>query len=189
MDTSAQVFYESLFHEGNTLQLVQGDLTLEHVDAIVNAANRHLQHGGGVAGAIARAGGKTIQQESDEWVRKHGPITHARPAYTHAGTLDCRYVIHAVGPIWGEGDEEFKLHETIRGCFLLAEELAVQSIAFPAISTGIYGFPIRKAAPVFKEELFRFLEKNPQTRVHVVRMVLHDTEALLTFLDEFRRTD
>ncbi|MGV8025574.1 MAG: macro domain-containing protein [Anaerolineaceae bacterium] len=189
MDTPSNVFFEALFHEINHLQLVQGDLTRENVDAIVNAANSHLQHGGGVAGAISQAGGIVIQQESDTWIQKQGPITHTRPAFTSAGNLKCRYVIHAVGPRWGEGDEEMKLHETIRGCFILAEELAIASLSFPAISTGIYGFPCGKAAQVFKEELFRFFEKNPLTGLHLVRMVLLDTQTLQIFLEEFNRTD
>jgi O-acetyl-ADP-ribose deacetylase (regulator of RNase III) len=189
MDTQSNVYFESLFHEVNHLQLVQGDLTRESVDAIVNAANNHLQHGGGVAAAISRAGGSVIQQESDAWIQKHGPITHARPAFTSAGFLNCRYVIHAVGPIWGEGDEELKLRETIRGCFILAEELAISSLSFPAISTGIYGFPCGKAAQIFKEELFRFFEKNPLTDLHLVRIVLLDAETLQIFLEEFKRID
>jgi len=189
MDTLSKVYFEALFHEGNQLQLVQGDLTHENVDAIVNAANSHLQHGGGVAGAISRAGGNIIQQESNAWIQKHGPITHTRPAFTSAGSLPCRYIIHAVGPIWGEGDEELKLRETIRGCFILAGELAIHSISFPAISTGIYRFPCGKAAQVFKEELFRFFKKNPQTGLHLVRMVVFDAQTLQTFLEEFHRTD
>ncbi|RPJ52035.1 MAG: macro domain-containing protein, partial [Chloroflexi bacterium] len=84
------------------LEIAQGNLTQELVDAIVNAANKHLAHGGGVAAAIAEAGGPSIQQESEAWVRKHGPVTNAEPAYTHAGKLPARYVIHAVGPVWGE---------------------------------------------------------------------------------------
>ena len=87
------------FSGGQQLHLVQGDITQEEVGAIVNAANLHLQHGGGVAGIISRRGGPQIQQESDAWVREHGPVSHAKPAYTSGGDLPCRYVIHAVGPI------------------------------------------------------------------------------------------
>jgi O-acetyl-ADP-ribose deacetylase (regulator of RNase III) len=97
----SQVLSESTFPSGQRLQLVQGDLTTEPVDAIVNAANHHLQHGGGLAGAIVRRGGEAIQAESDTWVSKHGLVTNAEPAYTRAGKLPCRYVIHAVGPVWG----------------------------------------------------------------------------------------
>ncbi len=187
MENSAKVFFEKLFHKKNRLQLVQGDITREVVDAIVNAANSHLQHGGGVAAALVRAGGEIIQEESDSWVRKYGPITHATPAYTSAGRLNCRYIIHAVGPIWGEGDEEAKLHETIRSCLLLAEKLSVKSIAFPAISTGIYGFPIKKAAPIFREEFFHYFNEHVQTSILLIRLVLRDRDALSIFLEEFQR--
>ena len=85
------------FPSGAEFQIVQGDITQEAVDAIVNAANSHLQHGGGVAGVIVRQGGQAIQQESDAWVRAHGPVSHTEPAYTSAGRLPCKYVIHAVG--------------------------------------------------------------------------------------------
>src|SRR5512144_2508720 len=101
-----QTIREHNFPSGIRLQIVQGDITDEHVDAIVNAANRHLAHGAGVAGAILRKGGRVVQDESDRWVSQHGTVTHAEPAYTRAGSLPCRYVIHAVGPVWGEGDED-----------------------------------------------------------------------------------
>ena len=188
MNQTARIWYEVPFPTENRMQLVEGDITQENVDAIVNAANSHLQHGGGVAAAISRAGGRTIQEESDVWVKKFGPITHTRPAFTNAGSLPCRYVIHAVGPIWGEGDEVFKLHQTIRGCFLLAEELHIASLSFPAISTGIYGFPSEKAAEIFKEEIFRFFEKNPLTQLHLVRMVLYGASSLQIFMDIFTRS-
>jgi O-acetyl-ADP-ribose deacetylase (regulator of RNase III) len=145
-----------IFHQTHHLQIVQGDITHEKVDAIVNAANSHLQHGGGVAAAIARAGGRTIQEESDTWVRQHGTISHSHPAHTSAGNLPSTYVIHAVGPVWGEGGEDLKMRETLRGCFLMAEELKIRSMSIPAISTGIYGFPIERAAAIFYDETMRF---------------------------------
>ena len=180
---------EFIFHQNHSLRVLKGDITREKVDAIVNAANQFLQHGGGVAGAISLAGGSIIQSESDDWIAQHGPISHAHPAYTSAGRLSCRYIIHAAGPVWGEGDEEFKLRTTIRGCFLLAEELEITSIAFPAISTGIFGFPCQKTAQIFHEEIFRFFEKNPQTSVLLVRMVLFDRNSYNTFIEEFDRKD
>ena len=84
------------------LQVVRGDITAESVDAIINAANAYLQHVGGVAGAIVLRGGSEIQRESEQWVKEHGPVPHGEPAYTTAGRLPCRYVIHAVGPV-GKG--------------------------------------------------------------------------------------
>jgi len=94
---------------GQIIQIVQGDITTEEVDAIVNAANEHLQHGGGVAWAISKKGGPAIQKESDAWIRHHGSVPHARPAWTACGLLPAKYVIHAVGPVWGDADEDNKL--------------------------------------------------------------------------------
>lgn len=176
-----------IFHQTHHLQIVQGDITHEKVDAIVNAANRHLQHGGGVAAAIARAGGRTIQEESDTWVRQHGTISHSHPAHTSAGNLPSTYVIHAVGPVWGEGGEDLKMRETLRGCFLMAEELKIRSMSIPAISTGIYGFPIERAAVIFYDETMRFFEINPETCLRLLRIVLYDAATLQIFLDEFKR--
>ena len=102
------VLQERSLPTGPKLQIVQGDVTVEEVDAIVNAANEHLQHGGGVAWAISKRGGPTIQRESDEWVRTKGTVNHAHPAWTSGGLLPAKYVIHAVGPVWGEGDEDAK---------------------------------------------------------------------------------
>ena len=100
------VLMEHVLQTGQTIQIVQGDITIENVDAIVNAANEHLQHGGGVAWAISKKGGPTIQKESDEWIRQHGLVPHSHPAWTSGGLLPAKYVIHAVGPVWGDGDED-----------------------------------------------------------------------------------
>ena len=175
------------YPSGQQLEIVQGDITGESVDAIVNAANSHLQHGAGVAGAIVRRGGLQIQQESLEWVRRHGPVTHAEPAYTSAGKLPCRYVIHAVGPVWGEGDEDAKLATTIRGTLQVAERLELTSIAFPAISTGIFGFPKERAAHIFLETLQDYFAANPTSGLKLVRLTLYDRPSLAVFLDEAAR--
>src|SRR5689334_12398437 len=114
---------------GQSLQIFQGDITTESLDAIVNAANSRLQHGGGVAWAIALHGGPAIQEQSDEWVRIHGPVSHAEPAFTGAGDLPCRYVIHAVGPVWGEGDDDNKLAAAVGGALRRADELGLHSLA------------------------------------------------------------
>ncbi len=172
------------YPSGQQLEIVQGDITGEAVDAIVNAANSHLQHGAGVAGAILRRGGPQIQQESLEWVRQHGTVTNAEPAYTGAGKLPCRYVIHAVGPVWGEGDEDAKLASAIRGSLQLAERLDLASIAFPAISTGIFGFPKDRAARIFLETLQDYFSVNPSSGLKLVRLTLYDRPSLITFLDE-----
>jgi len=177
------VLKESRLPTGQTIQIVQGDITLEEVDAIVNAANEHLQHGGGVAWDIARRGGPTIQYESNEWIRTHGRVSHAHPAWTSGGSLHAKYVIHAVGPVWGEGDEDEKLTAAISGTLSIADELGVESIAIPAISTGIFGFPKKRAAVLIIQAIGEFCQKNPNTSVNLIKLVLYDDATVKTFTD------
>ncbi len=127
---------------GRTLSLKQGDITALACDAIVNAANSALQLGAGVAGAIRSKGGPTIQQECD----RIGGCPVGDAVTTGAGALPCRYVIHAVGPRMGEGDEERKLASAADAALRRAAEKRLRSVALPAISTGIFGFPIERAA-------------------------------------------
>jgi len=164
-------------------EIAQGDLTAENVDAIVNAANAYLQHGGGVAGAIVREGGASIQEESDAWVRKRGPVSFGHPAVTGAGSLPCRYVIHAVGPRWGEGDEEYKLIAAVKGSLNVADEMQLQSLALPAISTGIFGFPRQRAAGVILGAIQAWSAAHPQPALKLVRLVLFDASAVADFLN------
>jgi O-acetyl-ADP-ribose deacetylase (regulator of RNase III) len=134
------------------IELVQGDITALEVDAIVNAANSRLQHGGGVAAAIVRRGGEVIQQESD----RIGFVPVGNAAVTSAGALPCRYVIHAVGPRMGEGNEDLKLRNATEASLERAKELGLQSVAFPAISTGIFGYPIERCARIMLETAMDF---------------------------------
>ena len=177
------ILKEVNLHQNLIFQLAQGDITLEDLDAIVNAANSQLQHGAGVAGAIVRRGGPKIQNESNDWVREHGPVTHEAPAYTHAGDLTCRYVIHAVGPIWGSGDEELKLHSAVHGCLDLAEKLNLKSLAMPAISTGIYGFPKELASSVIINSIREYFITNPPSSLALIRLVIFDTETQSAFTE------
>jgi O-acetyl-ADP-ribose deacetylase (regulator of RNase III) len=126
------------------LELAQGDITELATDAIVNAANAQLVLGGGVAGAIRRKGGPEIQAHCN----KIGPISVGQAAITTAGNLKAKRVIHAVGPRMGEGDEDQKLKNATLSSLRLADENNLTSIAFPAISTGIFGFPIERCAPI-----------------------------------------
>ncbi|MFN3742597.1 MAG: macro domain-containing protein [Anaerolineales bacterium] len=178
-----QVLRERRLPNEVSLKLVRGDLTREQVDAIVNAANEWLMHGGGVAGAIVAKGGESIQRESDEWVRRHGPITHERPAWTSGGRLPARYVIHAVGPRWGEGREEERLRITIRSALDRARALGVNSIAFPLISAGIFGYPSLEAARVILETLLTWAQEHPQPAD--VRLVIYEQSLAETIRDRW----
>jgi O-acetyl-ADP-ribose deacetylase (regulator of RNase III) len=132
-----------------TLEVLRGDITAQAVDAIVNAANVHLQHGGGVAAAIVRKGGAVIQDESDRIIAERGrPLETGEAVITAGGKLPARFVIHTAGPIWGEGDEDAKLRRACVSSLKLADERKLKSIAFPAISCGIYHFPIQRAARI-----------------------------------------
>jgi O-acetyl-ADP-ribose deacetylase len=128
---------------------VRGNLLEEPVDAIVNAANGHLAHGGGVAGIIARAAGPQLQQESDLLVQKHGPFPTGSALVTTAGKLPFKGVIHAVGPRQGEGDEEAKLVQALKTAFQKAAERGWSSVSFPAVSSGIFAVPLDVCARAY----------------------------------------
>jgi O-acetyl-ADP-ribose deacetylase (regulator of RNase III) len=175
------ILAEKFTSAGQSLQIAQGDITLEEVDAIVNAANEHLQHGGGVAWAIVRRGGDVIQDESDTWIAKHGLVSHSRPAWTSGGSLPARFVIHAVGPVWGDGDEDAKLAAAVTGSLRVADELKCASIAFPAISTGIFGFPKERAAKIIFKAVENYFSENI-SGLKIVKLVLWDDETVKVFL-------
>ena len=182
------VLVEKIFPSGQSLQIVQGDITTEEVDAIVNAANEQLAHGGGVAWAISKKGGPKIQQESDAWVRKHGPVSHTHPAWTSGGLLPSKYVIHAVGPVWGDGDEDKKLSDAVTGSLQVADELKCKSISMPAISTGIFGFPKDRAAGIMFKTIEAYFEKNKNSGLKQVCIVLFDQPTIEIFLHIWKTT-
>lgn len=171
---------ETILPTGQTLQLIRGDITAETTDAIVNAANAYLQHGAGVAGAIVQRGGESIQRESDAWVQEHGLVTHDSPAWTGAGDLPCRYVIHAVGPVWGEGGEDDKLAAAVHGALDVADRLGLASIALPALSTGIFGFPKERAAGVILSAVRTYFAAGG-SQIRLVRLVLFDAGTVEAF--------
>ncbi|MBI3151808.1 MAG: macro domain-containing protein [Chloroflexi bacterium] len=177
------ILVEKKFQSGQALQIVQGDITVDEVDAIVNAANEHLQHGGGVAWAISKRGGPTVQKESDEWIRKHGPVPHSHPAWTLGGLLPAKYIIHAVGPVWGDGDEDKKLSDAVTGSLRVADELKCKSISMPAISTGIFGFPKDRAAEIIFKSINTYFGAKGDSSVKLVRVVLFDESTVAAFLN------
>jgi O-acetyl-ADP-ribose deacetylase (regulator of RNase III) len=180
---------ETTLQTGCRFQLVKGDITLESTDAIVNAANELLQHGGGVARTIAERGGAVIQEQSDAWVRLHGPVSCRHPAWTEAGNLPSRHVIHTVGPVWHEEmmpeaieSCEADLADAIRGSLQLAGLLGAASIALPAISTGIFGFPADRAARIIYQTILDYPKSKPMTRLTTIRVVVFNPDTLEGFL-------
>jgi O-acetyl-ADP-ribose deacetylase (regulator of RNase III) len=155
---------------GCQLEAVLGDMTAERVDAIVNAANTNLAHGGGLAGAIVARGGAVIQDESNTLA----PVATGGAAVTSAGALPCRWVIHAVGPIWGDGKEESLLRSAVRTSLDRAAELGAASIALPAISTGIFGYPKEEGTATIVDEVRSWLSAHPDSSPTTVRFTAFD---------------
>jgi len=158
------------------IKLIQGDITQLAVDAIVNAANSSLLGGGGVDGAIHRAGGLAILEECQMIRARQGGCKTGEAVITTAGNLPARYVIHTVGPVWNKGNagEERLLANAYENSLRLAVENNVKTIAFPNISTGIYHFPKDKAAAIAIQTVSAFLEKNES--IAEVIFVCFDTE-------------
>jgi len=162
----------------------KGDITKEQVDAIVNAANSHLKHGGGVALAIVRAGGQEIQKESDEIIKKIGFLPTGNAVITNAYRLPCKFVIHTVGPIYGEGNEDEKLSRAIYNSLYLAHLYNLKSIALPAVSSGIFGFPKDRCAKILIDTSIDFLS-SIKTSIEKVVFCLFDDETFNYFLSYY----
>lgn len=164
-----------------TIELQRGDITRVSADAIVNAANEHLLPGGGVSGAIHRAGGPTIAEEAA--AIGHCPTGDARA--TGAGALPARYVIHAVAPVWRGGNqgEPQLLAAAYRRSLEVAATLGLRSIAFPSLGTGIYGYPIELAAPVAVGAVASYLSTTNSSVTDVLFVLFSDTD-----LDAYART-
>jgi O-acetyl-ADP-ribose deacetylase len=163
------------FQDGRKLRLVIGDITKICVDAIVNAANSALAGGGGVDGAIHRAGGSTIMRELDQIRAAAGGCPCGSAVATGAGALPARHVFHAVGPIYRDGKrgEPEQLSNCYRKCLDLAAEHGARTISFPAISTGAYGYPLEEAAGIALETIASRL-RSPDCPVQDVFLVLFD---------------
>lgn len=168
---------------GVRLLAVLGDLTTQNVDAIVNAANSQLQHGGGLAGAIVARGGDVIQRASTALA----PVAVGDAVVTTAGNLPCRWVIHAVGPRWGQGDEERFLRSAVRSSLDRALELSAASVALPAISTGIFGYPKADGTATIVDEVVRWVSGNPQGVPETIRLTASDRETAALFAAALER--
>jgi O-acetyl-ADP-ribose deacetylase (regulator of RNase III) len=158
---------------------VVGDLTAQDVDVVVNAANDRLQHGGGVAAALARAGGAEVQQASDEWVALHGSVAPGQTAVTTAGAMPARWIVHVVGPRYRRfRDNEGLLRQAVRAALDTAAALG-SSAALPAISSGIYGYPPAEAGRIIAEECDAWLAGGGA--LAEVRLVAYDAVAARHF--------
>ena len=165
---------------GRRIKLMKGNIALLDVDAIVNAANKSLILGGGVAGAIRKLGGPSIQEECD----KIGPIKVGEAVITPGGQLKAKHVIHAAGPVYGEGDEEKKLKMATFNSLIIAHKLKFKDIAFPAISTGIFRFPLKRCCEIMLTTSLDFIRTHefPQE----IYFCLYDNTALNVFEYTFK---
>ncbi|MFC3799330.1 O-acetyl-ADP-ribose deacetylase [Cohnella sp. GCM10012308] len=161
---------------GTMIEVIQGDITRSELDCIVNAANTSLLGGGGVDGAIHRAGGKQILEECIRIRNKQGGCAVGEAVITTGGNLQARYVIHTVGPVWqgGAGSEDELLGNCYRNALSLAAEHGIRTIAFPNISTGIYGYPKARAADVALKAIAAVLDSRQAFRQ--IRFVCFDQE-------------
>jgi O-acetyl-ADP-ribose deacetylase (regulator of RNase III) len=167
--------------KNSEIELVLGDITESDTEAIVNAANHHLQLGAGVAGAIDRKGGPIIQKECN--AIGGGPVGSA--AITSGGNLNAKYVIHAVGPRMGEGDEELKLENATISSLKVADENDIATITFPAISTGVFGFPIDACAKIMLGAAHNYLQGS--TGIQKIVFALFDEASCKVFQKEFEK--
>ena len=159
---------------------MRGNLLKEPVDAIVNAANGHLAHGGGVAGVISHAAGPALQAESDRLAAAKGPFPSGSAVVTGAGKLPFKGVLHAVGPRQGEGDEERKLERALSSAFALAREQGWESVSFPAVSAGIFGVPPAVCARAY-------VRAARAAGLSKVRLCLRDQPVIDAVLGELKR--
>jgi O-acetyl-ADP-ribose deacetylase (regulator of RNase III) len=158
----------------SAIELTVGDITRVPADAIVNAANSSLAGGGGVDGAIHRAGGPAIMADLERRYGRHRHCPTGRAVISDAGNLPARWVIHAVGPIWqgGTAGEAELLANAYRSSLQLAAEHGARTVTLPSISTGVYGYPIGQAAPIALETVRAFLDSPPSGSIELVTFVL-----------------
>lgn len=169
---------------GTDVVVLAGDITEQDVGVVVNAANEHLKHGGGVAAAISDAGGPTIQEESDRYVEKHGPLEPGEAATTDGGKLDAGWVVHVVGPRHSgnrERDERL-LRQAVTAALDAAAQTGARTVALPAISTGVFGYPMDRATHDICAAVADWVTEN-RGRLDEVRLVGFDADAARAFAD------
>jgi putative ATPase len=182
LKTATKCIYTS--KTGITLEVCSGDITKEEVDAICNAANSNLMLGGGVAGAIERAGGDAIQEECDIWTDTYGRVKDGECGLSTGGKMKCKYVIHTVGPTWSTGHrgEDKELLYAVYNSFKMLNDLKLESISIPAISSGIFGFPKDRCAKIMFHAFFQYVKNfSDETSLKKVRFTNFDKETVDVF--------
>jgi len=176
-----RILCETSTEHQTEIQLIQGDITTVKADGVVNPANSQLMHGGGLAGTLARKAGPSLQKESAAWIQEHGPVSHSSPASTSAGNLPFKAIIHAVGPVWGSGNEKAKLRSAVLGSLNRALDLGLESLALPAISTGIFGYPLQEAAGVILTAVRDFTNQAESRGLSRILIVVYDERTASAF--------
>ncbi len=173
---------------GRRFEIVRGDLLTEPVDAIVNAANGRLAHGGGVAGILSRAAGPALQEESDRLVRARGTLPTGSAVVTGAGRLAFKGIVHAIGPRQGEGDEEACLARALNAAFEEASAAGWHSLSFPAVSSGLFAVPLEVCARAYLRAARGWLVRAPAASLKTLRLCLRDQPVIDAVLAEANRT-
>ncbi len=173
--------------QGRRFEIIRGNLLDEPVDAIVNAANGRLAHGGGVAGILARAAGPGLQEESDRLVRARGTLPTGSAVMTGAGALAFKGIVHAIGPRQGEGDEETLLVRALTAAFEQADTAGWHSLSFPAVSSGIFSVPLDVCARAYLRAARDWLARAPGASLQTLRLCLRDQPVIDAVLAAARR--
>jgi len=170
----AAILHQEVGAQGAEFLIVRGNLLEEPVDAVVNAANGRLAHGGGVAGILSRAAGPALQEESDRIVRERGPLPTGSATITGAGRLPFKAVVHAVGPRQGEGDETTLLLQALTAAFEQANAAGCSSLSFPAVSSGIFAVPLEVCARAYLRAAREWLARSALPALRTLRLCLRD---------------
>jgi len=184
---SAEILHREEGAEGAEFLIVRGNLLEEPVDTVVNAANGRLAHGGGVAGVLARAAGPALQEESDRVVRSRGTLPTGSAAITGAGRLPFKGVVHAIGPRLGEGDEAELLLHALAAAFEQADAAGWKSLAFPAVSSGIFAVPLEVCARAYVEAARSWLRRPQASSLKTLRLCLRDQPVIEAVVAELKR--
>ena len=185
---SAEVLHREDGAMGGRFEVVRGNLLEEPVDAVVNAANGRLAHGGGVAGILSRAAGHALQEESDRIVQTRGTLATGSAVVTGAGELAFKGIVHAVGPRQGEGDEEALLVRALDAAFEQADAAGWRSLSFPAVSSGIFAVPLEVCARAYLKAVRHWLARAPAPALKTLRLCLRDQPIIDAVLARAKRT-